>query len=167
MCCWSATRQTTLHGKNVPKESKMWGVVASVATVVLGACITRRRRSPPSEPRSPRQVRRGASHVAAQLQAVETIDELVVVMRNIGTEVQDGDSMADALDVAVRQHGLTEGALMRLSRLHQVHGSDLGTRGYAVQVCWSSVSHAHAQTWPREERRMRAVRFPKSPRRKK
>ena len=46
--------------------------------------------------------------------------------------------LADAID----SHGISEEAVARLSRIHRQTKDDMGAKGYAIALIWSTVLHA-------------------------
>lgn len=52
------------------------------------------------------------------------------------------EDVVHRLSIAVRTYGIVESTLTRLSNMHREWGHDLGIKGYAITLVWSSVLHA-------------------------
>lgn len=72
---------------------------------------------------------------------VRTIQDLVILLQNLARR-RPTEAVVDEIRVRLVEYGITEDALVKLSRLHREYGDDLGVHGYAINMVWSTVVHA-------------------------
>lgn len=84
--------------------------------------------------------------LSEQLEDARTVESLVAMLRSIAHQSPTDDLVARVVH-AVRLTGISEGALERLSEMHREHGHSHAVEGYAINLVWSSITHA-IQTEP-------------------
>ena len=110
----------------------MWYATAGVAIVASSTFIATRVLSP--------------TKLSARLDHVTSIESLVQLLKAHAVKRSTEDVVSDIV-VAIEEEGLSERALMHLSSMHKQYGRDMGARGYAINLVWSSITHA-IQTGP-------------------
>ena len=68
-----------------------------------------------------------------------TIEDVLRFVRERSSDVIDTDEVVSKIQAECIEGGLREGAVIRVSHMHVRYGSDLGVRGYAINLLWSSM----------------------------
>lgn len=72
---------------------------------------------------------------------VRTIQDVVGLLQRLARR-RPTEAVVEEIRTRLLEYGITEEALVLLSRLHREHGDDHGVRGYAINLVWSTVVHA-------------------------
>ena len=116
----------------------MWGyAVAAGTTTTACACFYYRNRLP---------IRHGplgtlAAAPVTRLELSSDVEDLIVLLQDIARRAPTED-VVDRLSSSIDDYGISERCLLRLSALHRTHGSDIGIKGYAINLVWSTAADA-------------------------
>ena len=91
-----------------------------------------------------RPKRNADARVIDDIEDMRTADQAIRLLQRMCQRAPTEDVPARLTDV-IRLHGISERALKRLSGLHRSHGADLGGRGYAITLVWTSTLQAIAE----------------------
>lgn len=110
----------------------MWTSTLAASGVVAGgvalAVAYRRRSDPPLS----------ACALSCDLQRARSASDVVRLLQRLARRATTED-IAVQLAGALEQDGIDEAVLVRLSRLHRLHGEDNGATGYALNMVWGIV----------------------------
>ena len=85
----------------------------------------------------------GTDSLVDRIEKIRTIDQVVRLLQTLAYRSPTEDVVSHICE-AIEMHGIAEAAVDRLSRLHRHHGNELGARGYAINLLWSTVLEAIA-----------------------
>ena len=74
------------------------------------------------------------------LDHIHTIDDAIHLLQKIASRKPTED-VVEELEKRLIDNGITEEALLRLSKLHRQYANDDGIHGYAINQIWSMVLH--------------------------
>ena len=79
--------------------------------------------------------------ISQELSKIETVGGLIQLLQRLGRRSPTEDLVQMIVD-SVKSDGISESTLLSLSLLHKQYGNDLGVNGYAINMLWSSITHA-------------------------
>lgn len=82
--------------------------------------------------------------VIDDIESIRSTNQAIRLLQRMCQRAPTEDVAARLTDV-IKLHGISERAVQRLSRLHRLHGADLGSKGYAITLVWSSALQAIAE----------------------
>lgn len=78
------------------------------------------------------------------LDRVKTINCVVRLLQDIG-RLRPTEDMVEEIERRLVADGILESTLIRLSDLHKKYANDLGIKGYAINMLWSTIVGAIEQ----------------------
>lgn len=82
--------------------------------------------------------------LAEKIENVKNADDIVHILRSISGH-GSSDEIADKLTVTIREHGLSDACVSRISQLAVQYTSDLGIKGFAVSTLWACILADHIE----------------------
>lgn len=68
-----------------------------------------------------------------------TIEDVLRFVGERSSDAIDTDAIVSKIQAECLEGGLREATVIRVSHMHVRYGSDLGMRGYAINLLWSSM----------------------------
>lgn len=92
----------------------------------------------------PRDDEESDAALIRSLENIRTADHAIRLLQRLCQKAPTEDVASRVSDI-VKAHGVSETCVQCLSRLHRRHGADLGPRGYAITLVWTSTLQAIAE----------------------
>ena len=83
----------------------------------------------------------GDKSLHTQIENISKIQDVIKILASIAKQ-HETDDLVYTIVSEVRDHPLTEEALMKISLLHKEFGKSDGKEGHAINLLWSSIIYA-------------------------
>ena len=90
---------------------------------------------------TPCSERDGMRFTARRVETATRVQDLVRLLQDLAKRAPTEDVVSH-ISSAIREYGISEAALERISQMHRLHANDDGVHGYAITLIWSTVVHS-------------------------